>query len=570
MSILKILDPSLSELAVVKAASSAVRTEKINADNTLDFSVRIKSGLAGYINETNVIELDGDYFDIAWYRKEQQSDGTLVVSVECEHVSYRLNNSIYNVEYFTMTGTPTELLTAILDGTEFSVGTVEYSGSVTFSLQEAASRRSLLMQFTAYLGGELEFDGFSISLFTQRGSPTPKAVKVGKDVTVISKTVNKRETDSNGNPTVSYTCGVYKGASYDLGDLVTLSYSALDISAELRVLSKSWDPFNPNNVTIEVGNSVSSLENDLYRIETQSVGKDRFMNGVRIGPEYGFEAIRNDKRARAYYRSDQMAMQTGDGSGTNWENKLFYDYDSETGNTELYFNGKFTAEVIQALSAIITPNLYAEKATISELTVDQLDTSNKVKKYLSSDTTPDNFQRIYDQYHELVIASTDGLEENKVQAVNRYGDLLYWTDETHTSATTDETLYPVYTFNYTEQVKWKVFFYEHSPGLYVPAMKWGAGTPEDENRDSCLMYKLQGEFWIVMTAADGTTAEFCMTKFVDAKHRRLSSAAINKAAETVTVMLEGETTPTVLGYEENTGQVTYTWPDGYSTTVSII
>ena len=101
-------------------------------------------------------------------------------------------------------------------------------------------------------------------------------------------------------------------------------------------------------------------------------------------------------------------------------------------------------------------------------------------------------------------------------------------------------------------------------------MKWGAGTPEDENRDSCLMYKLQGEFWIVMTAADGTTAEFCMTKFVDAKHRRLSSAAINKAAETVTVMLEGETTPTVLEYEENTGQVTYTWPDGYSTTVSII
>lgn len=569
MSILKILDPSLSELAVVKAASSAVRTEKINADNTLDFSVRIKSGLAGYINETNVIELDGDYFDIAWYRKEQQSDGTLVVSVECEHVSYRLNNSIYNVEYFTMTGTPTELLTAILDGTEFSVGTVEYSGSVTFSLQEAASRRSLLMQFAAYLGGELEFNGFSISIFTQRGSSTPKALKVGKDITVISKAVDKRRSNASGNPTVSYTCGVYKGASIALGDIITLDYEALDIDVTLRVVGKSYDPYNPNRVTVEIGNYINSLENDLYRIETQSVGKDRFMNGVRIGPEFGFEAIRNDKRARAYYRSDQMAMQTGDGSGTNWENKLFYDYDSETGNTELYFNGKFTAEVIQALSAIITPNLYAEKATISELTVDQLDTSDKVKKYLSGDKTPDNFQRIYDQYHELVTASTDGLEENKVQAVNRYGDRLYWSDETHSSATTDETDYPVWTYNYTEQIKWKVFFYEYSPGLYVPAMKWGAGTPEDENRDSCLMYKLQGEFWIVMTSADGTTAELCMSKYVDAKHRRLSSAAINKTAGTVTVMLEGETTPTVLGYEENTGQVTYTWPDGHETTVSI-
>ena len=569
MSVIKILDSSITELAVVKAASSAVRTEKINADNTLNFSIRVKSGLAGYINETNVIELDGDYFDIAWYRKEQQSDGTLMVSVECEHTSYRLNDSIYNVEYFTMTGTPAEILAAILDGTGFSAGTVEYSGSVTFSLQEAASRRSLLMQFAKYMGGELEFEGLTISLLTQRGSSTPKAVKVGKDVTVISKTVNKRELDNEGNPIVSYTCGVYKGTLFDLGDVVTLSYPALDISTQLRVLSKSYDPFSPNNVTIEVGNSVSSLENDLYRIETQSVGKDKLMNGICIGPTYGFEAIRSDKRARAYYRSDQMAMQTGDGSGGNWENKLYYDYDSETGKTELYYNGKFTAEVIQALSAIITPNLYAEKATISELTVDQLDTSDKVKKYLSSDTTPDNFQRIYDQYHELVTASTDGLEENKIQAVNRNGDKLYWTDETHTAATTDETDFPVWTYNYTEQIKWKVFFYEHSEGLYVPAMKWGAGTPSDENRDSCLMYKLEGQFWIVMTSADGTTAEFCITKYVDAKHRRLSSAAINKTAGTVTITLEGETTPTVLEYEESAGQVTYTWPDGHETMVSI-
>jgi hypothetical protein len=218
--------------------------------------------------------------------------GTLMVSVECEHVSYRLNDSIYNVEYFVMTGTPEAMLAAMLADTGFTTGTVDFNDSVTFSLQEAASRRSLLMQFASYLDDELEFDGFTISLLSQRGSSTPKSITVGKDVTVISKTVNKRERDSNGNPTVAYTCGVYKGSSFDLGDVVTLSYSALDISAELRVLSKSWDSFNPNNVTIEIGNYINSLENDLYRIETQSVGKDKYMNGVRIGPEYGFEAIR--------------------------------------------------------------------------------------------------------------------------------------------------------------------------------------------------------------------------------------------------------------------------------------
>ena len=184
MNRIKILDASLEELAVIPVASTAVRTERINSDNTLSFSIRVKSGLAAYIHEENVAELDGDFFDIAWYKKEQQSDGTLMVSAECEHVSYRLNDSAHNVEYFTLTGTPAVILSAILAGTGFTVGTVDYSNPVTFSLQEPSSRRSLLMQFAAYLKGELAFHGFTISLLSQRGSTAPKAVSVGRDVTV--------------------------------------------------------------------------------------------------------------------------------------------------------------------------------------------------------------------------------------------------------------------------------------------------------------------------------------------------------------------------------------------------
>jgi hypothetical protein len=501
---IKILDASLTELAVISAAGSALRTERINAENTLSFTARIKSGYGAYITDTSVFELSGDYFDVAFYKKEQQGDGSLIVSVEAEHVSYRLNEPDYDLEYYTEEAAPAAILAVILSGTGFTVGTVDFAAVTAFSLQEATSRRSLLMQFAAYLGGELEFNGFSVSILTQRGSSTPKTLRVGKDITVISKAVDKRRLDASGNPTVSYACGVYKGASLVLGDVVTLDYEALDIDTTLRVVGISYDPYNPNRVSVEIGNYINSLEDDLYRIETRTVTKDKVYNGIRIGPTYGFEAVRSDKKARAYFRSDEMKAQVGDGSGTTWIDKLYYAADPDTGLTELYFNGKFTAEVIEALSAIITPNLYAGKATISELTVDQLDTSDKVKKYLTSDTTPDNFQRIYDQYHELVTASTDGLEANKVQAVNRDGDMLYWTDETHTAATTDETAYPVYTFNYTEQVKWKVFFYEHGTGIYVPAMKWGAGAPNDENLDSCLMYKLEGEFWIVMTNADGT------------------------------------------------------------------
>lgn len=476
---IKILDSSLTELATIQAATSAVRLEKINSDNTLKFSVRVKSGYGEYITDTSVFELDGDYFDIAYYKKEQLSDGRLLISVEAEHVSYRLNSSDYNVEYFTEIGTPTAILTAILDGTGFTVRTVDFSDLTTFSIQQASSRRGVLMQFAAYMEGELEFDGFEISLLEQRGSATPTALTVGKDITIASKIVDKRRLDSTGNPTISYKCGVYKGASLNLGDVVTLDYEALDIDASLRVVSKAQDPYNPNNVTIEVGNYVNSLEDDLYRIETQAVKKDALMNGTRIGPEYGFEAVRNDKLARAYFRSDGMALQSGDGSGTTWTDRLKYEYDSETGETTLVFNGKLSATLISALSALVTPNFYAGKATIAELTVDRLDTSAKVQKYLSEDISDVNYIRVYEQHIEFVTASTDGSESEQV--TNRNGQLLFWVDSTHTAATTDDTGNPVMQYVYTEATKAEIsFVLNYDTGYYEPEIIMGAGTSTDD------------------------------------------------------------------------------------------
>jgi len=220
-------------------------------------------------------------------------------------------------------------------------------------------------------------------------------------------------------------------------------------------------------------------------------------------------------------------------------------------------------------NVVITNVLTADKATIAELTVDQLDTSDKVQKYLAADTTDDNFQRIYNQFHELVTASTDGNDEEKVQATNRNGTPLYWTDATHAAATTDVTSYPVYTYLYSEQIKWKVFFYEYTTGIYAPAMKWGAGAPENASYDSCLMYKIQGAFYIVMTDADGTESTICLTDFVDAKMRRIKTVSIDKTAGEISVLMEGETTAQTLTYTEDDSSMTFTWPDGYSATVSI-
>ncbi len=483
MSRLKVLTNELTELATIGDVLSASRTEIINSDNTLSFSVLLTKQNTALFNATNIISLDGDYFDIAKYKKGQSEDGKLTCDVDCEHVSYRLNNSAYDKEYFTETGTPKAILSTIVDGTGFTVGTMEFTEAVTYSSQEKKSRRGLLVQFAEYLGGELLFSGFSVSIVKRRGSATPRSLIEEGCISVISKTLDKTTLDNNGNPTVSYECAAFDPATLTLGDVVLLDYETLDIDITLRIVSLTTNPYNKYEVSFSVSNTVPAVEDAAYEIATSTVSKDSVYNGCRIGPEYGFEAIRNDKKARAFFKSDGMKFQTGDGTGNAWTDKLFYAADTDTGNVELFFNGKLTADVIEALSAIIAPNLYAGKVTIAEVTVDELDTSDKVKNYLNGDTSANNYQKIYDQYHEFITGVTDGLDKSKVQATDRNGDPLYWTDDTHTAATTMVTAYPVYTYKYTDNAKMKLGFGDDpsGSGYLIPMIELGAGTGTNNN-----------------------------------------------------------------------------------------
>lgn len=509
---IQILDPALELLATINAASSALRTEKINSDNTLDFTFRIKNAASAYINDTNVISLNNDYFDIAAYKKEQQSDGILMVSVECEHVSYRLNDPDYDLEFFTQTGTPTAILTEILDTTGFTVGTVDYTDAVTYSAQEKKSRRALLMEFVAYLGGEVQFDGFEVSILEQRGSTTPTALRTGKDITVISKSVNKRKSDSLGNPVVSYACGLLKIIDLELGDVVTLDYDTLDIDVSLRIVSISYDPYNPNNVSIEVGNYINALEDDIYRIETSTLTKGKTYYGARISPENGFESIRSDKMARGVFNAELFALQAGDGSGSNWTNKLYFDPVAG----KYIFDGTLSADTIEALEAefdvtvsntVITNNLYAARGYIAELTVDQLDTSDKVAKYLVEDTSDVNYIKVYDQNIEFITASTDGL--TTTQAEDRNGNPLYWINAEMAATTTDVTDYPVTIYEYDELIKMR-FKFEEIDEVYTPVLTLGAGTGV-EDRGKAFFYKNTDGLLLKYITSDGNSLELALT-----------------------------------------------------------
>ena len=138
---------------------------------------------------------------------------------------------------------------------------------------------------------------------------------------------------------------------------------------------------------------------------------------------------------------------------------------------------------------IVTETLYADKGYIAELTVDQLDTSTKVAKYLANDTSDVNYIRVFEQNIEFIEAKTNGI--NGEQLTDRDGNLIYWIDESNKGVTLEETPYPVMIFIYTELVKQK-FAFEEIDGLYTPVVQMGAGSGVGDNGKAFLYKGLDG------------------------------------------------------------------------------
>jgi|LSQX01.3.fsa_nt_gb hypothetical protein len=345
---IKILDSSLNRQAILKEAIEPNRFEEINGENTLTFSTILDEKASTYVDENSIIEIDEDYFDLVYYSKNQNEDGTLTIDVEAEHVSYRLNN--YSLEYYTKTGTPTEILTELLTGTGFTVGTVEYSAEMTYSAQEAKSKRQMIMELVALLGGEIDFEKFEVSILTHRGSTAPRILTTGKNIRIISKVYNKRETDESGNPLVAYTCEPIQptGYSFMLGDEVLLIQKDLDIQETLRIVRLGYNPYNPMTAEIELANFISGVEDQMYRIATTTVAKEKVYNGCRIGPEHGFEAVRSDNLVRTILNATKgIAVQKGDGEGVSWADIFYVDTEGNLHMKDAYI------ELVGTLATIL-------------------------------------------------------------------------------------------------------------------------------------------------------------------------------------------------------------------------
>lgn len=232
--------------------------------------------------------------------------------------------------------------------------------------------------------------------------------------------------------------------------------------------------------------------------------------GVTISKARGLEIKRSDGLSEAVFNSDTFAMRALDDLGV-MQDKIYFD----PVNGTYIFDGTLSATTINAIEAqidvvvsdtIIVNNLYAQRGHIAELTVDMLDTSNKLARFNAADVSQMFFLRIHEQRMEFIEASTTGVE---TQLLDRYARPLYWLDDTKTQTTLDVTTFPIMVYSYTESKKLQMFFtLDPESGFQIPMMVWGAGVlgPDDENGKGFLFKDATG-FVLRYVKADGVPCE---------------------------------------------------------------
>ena len=235
---------------------SASLCDKLSGERTLSFSVLASRSQPLSVGMT--AKLDGQFYNIVRVSK-RITGGLPVTAVQCEHITYTLNDEKYNLETFVFSGTPAAGMTRLLSGTPFSVGVIEATGRVECNVggQGSLSRRNVLMRFIGTCGCEVEYDGYRINLRRHRGSTDRKSLMDGENVTDLAVTIDSRE------DTQSYMLSLFKMADLQAGDEVNITYTPMGVNVDTRIVGIEYNPFCRYTARVEVGTYVPDILDNL-------------------------------------------------------------------------------------------------------------------------------------------------------------------------------------------------------------------------------------------------------------------------------------------------------------------
>lgn len=319
-TLINILNTSKKTVAILENYWDDEVTEQTNGAYTLKFSVLLDDDKSQYIQVGNFAEVENQYFNIVHHRRTRSEDGSVIIAVECEQVSYDLLFTLFEGG-FIHTGSPSYLLSLALAGTGFGVGSVVPTGLISVDLKEGVNARAVLMEIARLSSAEFKFDKYTVSLLNRRGQDRGVQFALGKNLKGIVKDVNGQ----SGEVLTAYEVDIvelntlpeFEGLEYfELGDTVQIVDEELGINEEQRIIQYSYSPKRRINSKVVIANSIDGIQDTIYRIQTTTVGKDKWMYGVKIGPEEGIVQERYDKRARSIWNADVFKMQKGNGSGS--------------------------------------------------------------------------------------------------------------------------------------------------------------------------------------------------------------------------------------------------------------
>jgi len=289
-------------LSRVRKVLSSDYTDKLEGERTLSFTTLMDDGLETmHEEEKYTVEFDDDIYDVVSFRKTL-SGNLCFIEISCEHIAYRLNET--KKDYFSQTGTAREIMVSLLEGSGFVVGSECPEKTMTYSSQQSATLRAILLDFAGINGWDVVFHRYEVSVVPHRGSSLDTKI-LQNNVLEINKTINVSE------ETVSYSLKMRPKCSVEVGDEVHLVFERLGINDKVRVLGIKKQPFISEDITLEVGAYAPTLESESAQVRTDMITENKSYYGMKISAEKGLEIHRDDGLGKVELNADKMAFSQG-------------------------------------------------------------------------------------------------------------------------------------------------------------------------------------------------------------------------------------------------------------------
>lgn len=194
----KVFDRNDNLLAILENAYNCVITDQLitdtNGQETVQFSLPFDDPKADLFSNEDHVKVGGSEFVIRLNTTGWNTSSVPYKQIKAEAVWYDLKyfDPISNLK-FSNTG-PEPVMEAILDGTDFTVGTVEITTPQDFSITSATNPLKAIRSIPKTYGGELQFDSVNrkVNLLKSVGTDSGLLYAYGKNLKSDERVIDTR------------------------------------------------------------------------------------------------------------------------------------------------------------------------------------------------------------------------------------------------------------------------------------------------------------------------------------------------------------------------------------------